>query len=374
MASRAAVPLSMANRTATLWDPGRRHHGTHSAAKSSEEGPTDNVAERWAPTLIKNLHGRIRVSARTVLMELPNEFKACKAAMKFMSKIRQRQRQSITHSAHQQGSLLAEATEKPMSLPDLVERLRAIATAPMGTPLPTPLATPMGTPRLMSRRGSPKHRSGIDTLNYDSDTADHEPDEREVLDQVSKRLSEAKGNLEDLRPRRASWEDEDGDKEVKQAGPHDLSLSSGVGRRPPSLMASTVVEEEEDGARDTVVEDTSGDGDDEESRRTEDEIQDNGEMEDDDEDTEADDGGDRMMQNLVSRPISLQDVDVTGRGDAEHDRGGEEAIEGVSSASQQPLRAIDVLQAQGIGGHSSAHSRLFGSIAEDDGSTVHENS
>jgi hypothetical protein len=51
-----------------------------------QSGP-EGIQPRNAPSIVRDLHGKVRVSARTVILELPDHFKAAQAAHKWLSKI-----------------------------------------------------------------------------------------------------------------------------------------------------------------------------------------------------------------------------------------------------------------------------------------------
>jgi hypothetical protein len=61
------------------------------ASRDAADASTAPVAEMAAPQLIRGLKGRLRVSPRTVLMELPRDLAAAKAALRLLTRLRRKQ-------------------------------------------------------------------------------------------------------------------------------------------------------------------------------------------------------------------------------------------------------------------------------------------
>ena len=66
--------------------------GGDASSKSEVSDPgTAPVPEMAAPCFVRGVKGRLRVSPRTVLMELPRELMAAKAALRMLTKLRRKQ-------------------------------------------------------------------------------------------------------------------------------------------------------------------------------------------------------------------------------------------------------------------------------------------
>jgi len=82
------------------------------------------VPEMVAPYILpKSLKGRLQVTARTVIMEVPSEFKAASAALKMLSKLRYRQRKGEVESFMDTNSEDTNSEDEESKSGDLVSDL-----------------------------------------------------------------------------------------------------------------------------------------------------------------------------------------------------------------------------------------------------------